>query len=158
MLKDDVLIRLSASAVVQRLADGRFLIVEEVINGRVVLDIPGGTWEDGETLLQTVVREAAEEAGITFQSINYLGCFITHYTSNSGRSVCNVRAAFCGAMGEAVATVSRDPSTQAVHWMSLEELEANLAQLRSSATLRCIRAYLSGRRFPLDYCNEEIDL
>lgn len=143
-------IRLSASALVQRLTDQRFLIVEELIGGRAVLDLPGGTWETGETLLQTVVREAAEEASIAFQPVSYLGCFITHYTSTAGHRVCNVRSAFYGTIGAAASVVARDPSTKAIHWMSFEELEANLAQLRSSATLRCIRAYLSGRRFPLD--------
>lgn len=152
------MLRLSASALVQREPDQRFLIVEELIGDRIVFDLPGGTWESGETLQQTAVREAAEEAGIIFQPVSHLGCFITHYTNTAGLRVCNVRAAFCGTIGEAASVVERDPSTKAIHWMSLKELEDNQDQLRSSATLRCIRAYEGGRRFPLEFCDEAIDL
>jgi phosphatase NudJ len=77
-------IRLSASAVAQRDTDGRFLFIEESIGGRLVLDILGGTWEQGETLQETCIREAAEEASIQFIPMHYLGCFVTEYTNGRG--------------------------------------------------------------------------
>jgi phosphatase NudJ len=77
-------IRLSASAVAQRDTDGRFLFLEESIGGRLVLDILGGTWEQGETLQETCIREAAEEASIQFIPMHYLGCFVTEYTNGRG--------------------------------------------------------------------------
>ena len=41
--------------------DARFLLVEERIRGRLVLNQPAGHLEDGESLLEAVVRETLEE-------------------------------------------------------------------------------------------------
>lgn len=151
------LIRLSASALVYRDADQRFLIIEEVVNDRVVLDVPGGTWETGETLLDTSIREAAEEASIQFVPQHYLGCFVTEYTSARGQRVCSVRNTFAGVLGNQTPDIPRDSSTQAIYWMNLVELLYSHQRLRSSAPLTCIQAYLKGRLLPLDFCDQTID-
>ena len=41
--------------------DGRFLVVEERINRRLLFNQPAGHVERGETLLAAVVRETSEE-------------------------------------------------------------------------------------------------
>ena len=46
---------LTVAAIVER--DGRFLLVEERINGARVLNQPAGHVEDGEALLAAVCRE-----------------------------------------------------------------------------------------------------
>jgi 8-oxo-dGTP pyrophosphatase MutT (NUDIX family) len=40
--------------------DGRYLVVEERINRRLVINQPAGHVERGETLLEAVVREVRE--------------------------------------------------------------------------------------------------
>ena len=45
----------TVAAVIER--SGRFLLVEERIRGRLVLNQPAGHLEDGETLLEAVVRD-----------------------------------------------------------------------------------------------------
>ena len=45
----------TVAAVVER--DHRFLVVEERISGRLVLNQPAGHLEDGETLVEAVIRE-----------------------------------------------------------------------------------------------------
>ncbi len=150
-------IRLSASAVVQRDTDGRFLFIEESIGSRLVLDIPGGTWEHGETLQETSVREAAEEASVQFIPEHYLGCFVTEYTNGRGQLVCSVRTAFSGLIGADTPKIPRDPSTKAIYWFNLDEIQINQNRLRSSATLRCVQAVLNGRLFPLDFCDQAVD-
>lgn len=151
------LIRLSASAIVYREADERFLIIEEMVNDRVVLDVPGGTWEAGENLVETSIREAAEEASIQFVPQHYLGCFVTEYTSTRGQRVCSVRNAFAGVVGSQTPDIPRDLSTQAIYWMNLGELLYSRQRLRSSVPLRCVQAYLKGRLLPLDFCDQTID-
>lgn len=150
-------IRLSASAVVQRDSDSRFLFIEESISNRLVLDVPGGTWEHGETLQETCIREAAEEASIQFIPEHYLGCFVTEYTNGRGQPVCSDRTAFSGLIGANAHPIPRDPSTNAIYWLSLDEILANQHRLRSSATLRCVRAVLNGRLFPLAFCDQAVD-
>ena len=49
----------TVAAVVER--DGRFLMVEERIAGRLVLNQPAGHLEDRETLVEAVIRETREE-------------------------------------------------------------------------------------------------
>ena len=44
-------------------ADGRFLVVEERINQRLVLNQPAGHLEQGESLFAAAAREALEETG-----------------------------------------------------------------------------------------------
>lgn len=150
-------IRLSASAVVNRDTDGRFLLIEESIGGRLVLDVPGGTWEHGETLQETCIREAAEEASIQFIPKHYLGCFVTEHTNGIGQLVCSVRTAFSGLVGAETPQTPRDPSTKAIYWLNLDEILANQHRLRSSATLRCVQAVLNGRLFPLAFCDQAVD-
>ena len=47
--------------------DGRFLMVEERISGRLVLNQPAGHLEDGETLVEAVIRETREETAWRFR-------------------------------------------------------------------------------------------
>src|SRR3546814_11400248 len=49
------------ASIVER--DGRFLIVEERINGASLLNQPAGHWERGETLVEGAILEALEETG-----------------------------------------------------------------------------------------------
>ena len=150
-------IRLSASAVIRRSIDNRFLLVEELVNHRLVLDVPGGTWEIGETLIETSLREAAEEASVIFTPEYFLGSFTTEFMSSSGKRVCNVRMGFAGSVDADPSQVPRDPSTKAIHWLDLEEIKSNQDRLRSSATLRCVQAFANGRVFPLDFCDQAAD-
>lgn len=150
-------IRLSASAVAQRDTDGRFLFIEESIGNRLVLDVPGGTWEHGETLQKTCIREAAEEASIQFIPKHYLGCFVTEYINVRGQPVCSVRIAFSGLIGADTPQTPRDSSTKAIYWLNLDEILANRHRLRSSATLRCVQAVLNGKLFPLAFCDQAVD-
>ncbi|MFM2287453.1 MAG: hypothetical protein RL684_596, partial [Pseudomonadota bacterium] len=50
---------ITVAAIVER--DGRFLCVEERINGRLVLNQPAGHVEPGEDFIAAVMRETLEE-------------------------------------------------------------------------------------------------
>jgi len=50
-------------------SDGRFLVVEERINQRLVFNQPAGHVEHGESLLNAVVREVREDVRDTVRSL-----------------------------------------------------------------------------------------
>ena len=48
---------------------GRFLVVEERIRGRLVINQPAGHVEDRESLLAAVIRETREETAWLFEPL-----------------------------------------------------------------------------------------
>src|SRR6185312_11780687 len=133
----------TVAALVQRA--GRFLIVEERIGGRLVLNQPAGHVEEGESLRAAVIRETLEESAWHFEPEALLGLYL--WRSPSGRST--LRIAFTGSVGAHEAQRRLDPPVLAAHWLSRSELEARRAQLRTPLVLRCIDDFLSGQRLPL---------
>ena len=59
---------LTVSAVIER--DGKYLMIEEVASGAVVLNQPGGHLESGESPEEAVTREVLEETGHAVDKIN----------------------------------------------------------------------------------------
>jgi len=149
--------RLTAAAIIQR-SDGYFLFVEEPSQGRFVFNQPSGTWEPGETLPQTASREAAEEAGVIFQPTSFLGMFVTHHRNSSGVNVCSIRAAFAGEILPGAPGVPRDPTIIRSVWMSYDEIMQHRERHRSSAVMRCLDVFQSGKLLPMESLNEMDDV
>ena len=76
--------------------DGRFLFVQERAARRVVLNQPAGHLEDGESLVEAVVRETREETGREFLPDAVTGLYL--WQGPAGRTV--LRIAFAGRVGE----------------------------------------------------------
>ncbi|MGH8301480.1 MAG: NUDIX domain-containing protein, partial [Steroidobacteraceae bacterium] len=74
-------------------ADGRFLVVEERIDGRLVINQPAGHVEPGETLLGAVVREVREETAWLFTASELIGVYLWRHPG-TGRTT--KRFAFSG--------------------------------------------------------------
>jgi 8-oxo-dGTP pyrophosphatase MutT (NUDIX family) len=134
----------TVAALVER--EGRFLIVEERIRGRLVLNQPAGHLEANETLLQAVARETLEETAWHLTPLALLGVYL--WPSPRGHTT--LRFAFIGEVDRFEAERTLDPPVIAAHWLTLGELERRRQQLRTPLVLRCIGDYLSGRRLPLD--------
>jgi 8-oxo-dGTP pyrophosphatase MutT (NUDIX family) len=133
----------TVAALVER--DGRFLLVEERIGGRVVFNQPAGHVEDGESLSAAVVRETLEETAWHFHPEALLGLYL--WRSPRGHST--LRIAFVGSISAHEPQRSLDPPVMATHWLSRDEVIERSAQLRTPLVLRCIDDFLSGRRLPL---------
>ena len=127
--------------------DGRFLVVEERINRRLVFNQPAGHVERGETLLAAVVREAREETAWRFEPRALLGVYLWR-NPTSRRDI--LRFAFAGHVTDHDAAQELDRGIIRTHWLTRSELEARQERLRSPLVLRCVHDYLSGRRSPLD--------
>jgi len=126
---------------------GRFLTVEERIKGRNVFNQPAGHVEDGETMIEAVIREAREETAWRFTPEAFLGVYLWRYP-DSGRYT--LRFAFTGTVRDHDSAQPLDRGILRTHWLSRSELLEREAQLRSPLVLRCVDDYLTGRRLPLD--------
>jgi 8-oxo-dGTP pyrophosphatase MutT (NUDIX family) len=133
----------TVAAVIER--DGRFLLVEERIRHRLVLNQPAGHIEDGETLLDAVIRETLEETAWQFTPEALLGV----YQWRSVRGHTTLRIAFIGSVHGYDADRALDAPIVTTHWLAHEEIAQRAARLRTPLVLRCIRDYLDGRRLPL---------
>ncbi len=133
----------TVAAVAER--DGRFLLVEERIRGRLVLNQPAGHLEEGESLLQAVVRETLEETAWNFQPQWLLGVYLWR----SQRRHTTLRFAFIGTAGHFEPGRTLDPPVVATHWLTRAAVAAQSDRLRTPLVLRCIDDYLGGQRSPL---------
>lgn len=134
---------LTVAAIIER--HGRFLFVEERDGeGPRVLNQPAGHVEPGESLLDAVVREVREEAGLPFTPETLVGIY--QLRAPNGKDYC--RVCFAGTVpGDALAR-PEDPDILDCHWLTREEAASRA--LRSGLVLRCLEDHLAGRRLPLE--------
>jgi len=135
----------TVAAVVVR--DGRFLLVEVLIGGRLVLNQPAGHLEDRETLVEAAIRETREETAWRFHPEALVGTYLWRNPLN-GRSF--LRFAFCGEVEDHQPQQPLDTGIVRTLWLSAAELQAQPARLRSPLVMRCIEDFLQGRRQSLD--------
>lgn len=135
----------TVAAIVER--DKRFLMVEERIAGRLVLNQPAGHLEDGESLIDAVIRETREETAWRLEPRALVGIYLWR-NPQDGRSF--LRFAFCGTVDDHQPAQPLDTGIVRAVWLSHEQLRAQESRLRSPLVLRCLEDYLLGRRLPLD--------
>ena len=130
---------------------GRFLLVEESIDGRHVLNQPAGSVEPSESLIAAVIRETLEETAWHFEPEWLLGIYPWRPPHGTGTTL---RFAFTGRLhGHEPARVLDEPVV-AVHWLRREELLQPPLPLRTPLVMRCIDDYQAGRRLPLTAIND----
>ncbi|MHB1871633.1 MAG: NUDIX hydrolase, partial [Steroidobacteraceae bacterium] len=114
---------------------GRFLLVEERIQGRLVLNQPAGHLERGETLLEAVVREVREESAWRFTPVWLLGVYLWRAP---GTPRVYKRFAFTGTVSDHRPDQPLDTGILTTHWLTQAEIRTRAAGLRSPRVLRCI--------------------
>jgi phosphatase NudJ len=139
----------TVAAVVER--DGRFLMVEEMTREGLRLNQPAGHLDPGESLVQAVVREAAEETAVAVEPRSLVGIYMSRYRhERSGIDNTYLRFAFaCDAIGSDPQRALDEGIVRAC-WMTPEEIRAQRVAHRSPLVLRTLDDYLAGRRAPLD--------
>lgn len=136
---------MTVAAVVER--DNRFLMVEELVDGRPVYNQPAGHLEDGESLREAVVRETLEETAGRFVPEAVVGVY-RWVEPTRGRTY--LRACFSGRCSGFDQGRELDAGIRRSVWMDPDELRRAGPALRSPLVLRCIDDYLSGRRYPVE--------
>jgi 8-oxo-dGTP pyrophosphatase MutT (NUDIX family) len=127
----------------------RYLLVEERIDGRHVLNQPAGHVDSGEGVLSAVVRETLEETGWQVEPEAVLGIHQLilpqiHY----------VRIAIQCRPLRHDPDRPLDAEIIRPHWLTREQIARHELPCRSPLVLRCIDDHLAGRRFPLELMAE----
>ena len=139
----------TVAAVIER--GGRFLFVEERIDGRLVLNQPAGHLDPGESLVAACRREVLEETAHAFEPRALVGVYRWHYAA---KDVTFLR--FCFA-GKILGTEQRplDKEIVRLHWLTPAELATRRSEHRSPLVAKCVTDFLAGRRFPLELLSPE---
>ena len=132
-------------------ADGRLLLVEESVGGRLVLNQPAGHLEPDESLVEAALRETREESGWDVRLTAFVGAYQWKAPAgDAGRDRHYLRFAF------AAEPVAHDPARPLdtgiarVLWMTPDELRAASARHRSPLVWQAVDDHLGGRRHSLD--------
>jgi 8-oxo-dGTP pyrophosphatase MutT (NUDIX family) len=136
---------LTVAAIVER--NGEFLLVEERVGNRMVINQPAGHVERGEQLLAAIIRETLEETAWTFVPHALVGVYLWDHLD---RQRSYLRFAFTGELTSHDPLRPLDRPIERTLWMSQEQLRAHASQLRSPMVMSCIDDYLAGQRYPLD--------
>lgn len=135
----------TVAAVIER--DGRFLLVEENADGGLVLNQPAGHLDEGESLIDAVVRETLEETAWHFQPDALVGVYRwPHPTKN----VTYLRFAFTGRALRQEPNVKLDDGIVQALWLTPDAIRSERQRHRSPQVQRCIDDYLAGQRYSLD--------
>ena len=130
---------------------GKFLLVEEMAEGRAVYNQPAGHLDPGETLLAAVRRETLEESAWTIEPESLIGVYLL---APPGTHTTYLRFCF------QARAISHDPTraldTEIIRalWLTRSELAAAVDKHRSPLVLRCVDDYLAGKRYPLSLIHD----
>ena len=141
---------MTVAAVIER--GGKFLFVEEAIDGRRVLNQPAGHLDPGESLIAACRREVLEETAHAFEPRALVGVYRWHYAA---KDVTFLRFCFTGGASAQDPARTLDQEIVRLHWLTPAELEARRAEHRSPLVAKCVADFLSGRRFALDLLSPE---
>jgi 8-oxo-dGTP pyrophosphatase MutT (NUDIX family) len=135
----------TVAAVIRR--DGRYLLVEEETAEGVRFNQPAGHLEDGESLLEAVVRETLEESRYVFRPTSLVGIY--QWPRPQG-DITYLRFAFTGEIVGEEKDRRLDDGIIAPRWLTLDEVKASAARHRSPLILQCIEDFAAGKSYPLE--------
>ncbi len=137
----------TVAAVIQR--DNTFLMVEEKIEGDIVINQPAGHLDDNESLTSAVIREVQEETAWTFQPQGIIGIYRWQHPSKTHT---HIRTTFFGTVSDHNPEQPLDSPIIRAIWLTRDQLlDSNL---RSPMVVRCIDDYLNSRQYPLEILHE----
>jgi 8-oxo-dGTP pyrophosphatase MutT (NUDIX family) len=139
----------TVAAVIER--DGRFLFVEELQDGRRVLNQPAGHLDPDETLIAACAREVMEETAHRFQPAGLVGIYRWHYKP---AEVTFLRFCFSGKI-LGTENTPLDKEILALHWLTPTELKRQSAMHRSPLVQQCLDDYLAGNNFPITVLSKD---
>lgn len=132
--------------------DGRLLMVEEQVRGRLVLNQPAGHLEPDESLLEAARRETLEETGWQVEPTAFIGAYQWKApdVSAGGSGQHYLRMAFAADPIRHDPERALDEGIVRALWLSPGELSAEAPRHRSPLVWRVVEDFLAGRRHPLD--------
>lgn len=136
----------TVAALIER--EGKFLLVEERINGVLKLNQPAGHVDQGESIVQACVREGLEETGYHIRPTALVGIY--QWTPPERAELTYLRFAFAAEVTGEVAGYQLDTGIERPVWLTYDEIVARREMHRSPLLLACIDDFVAGKRYPLD--------
>jgi 8-oxo-dGTP pyrophosphatase MutT (NUDIX family) len=130
--------------------DGRLLMVEETVQGKLVLNQPAGHLEPDESVLEAAMRETFEETAWRVEIQAFIGAY-QWKAPETGRHY--LRFAFAASPLEHIANQPLDDGIVQALWITPTELQAQTARHRSPMVWKVVEDFLAGQRFPLSALN-----
>jgi 8-oxo-dGTP pyrophosphatase MutT (NUDIX family) len=133
--------------------DGRLLVVEEQVRGRVVLNQPAGHLEPDESLLEAARRETLEETGWHVEPSAFIGAYQWKSPDDSGPDGTGrhyLRMAFAAEPLRHEPERALDEGIVRVLWLTPDELARESLRHRSPLVWRVVEDFLAGQRHSLD--------
>lgn len=131
----------------------KFLIVEEVDQGKVVYNQPAGHVESGENLIAAFKREVLEETGLDV-SPDYISGIYYHYREDLNLHF--LRFCFVAELDECAETHPQDSDILQALWLTKDELLAKGDKIRSPLVIECLNDHLNGNNYPLEILKTNI--
>ena len=129
----------------------RFLLVKERAKSsdQIVFNQPAGHIEEGESIIESVIRETREETCRHFEPKSLIGLY--RLPAENGKTY--IRYTFFGDISDIDESLELDPDIISTHWLTIDEVR-NHDSLRSPLVLTCLDDYLDGKHYPLDILKE----
>jgi len=137
------------AAVIER--DGKFLLVEEEADGKLVINQPAGHLDPGESLVNAVMRETLEETAWHIEPTALLGIYRWPHPA---KDITYMRFAFVARAVRHEPERPLDKEIRRALWMSESEVRSAQPRHRSPQVQRCLDDYLTGICYPLDILRE----
>lgn len=144
--------RATVAAIIVRPIDGsvdgpaQYLMVEELIDGKIQLNQPAGHIENNENIINAVKRETLEETAWDFIPQGLTGIY--QWSSPAGISF--IRLCFYGHCNKHHPQQALDSDIIRALWLTHEQIVARTDCHRSPLVNDCLNDYLSGSRHALD--------
>jgi 8-oxo-dGTP pyrophosphatase MutT (NUDIX family) len=135
----------TVAAVMER--GGRFCIVEEEADGRLVFNQPAGHWEANETLAEACAREALEETAHRFRPTSLVGVYRWRHAA---KDITFLRFTFVGELLGEEPGRALDKEIRRVLWLTPDEIRALAPRHRSPLVMACVEDCVAGCRYPLE--------
>lgn len=122
--------------------DGKFLIGRDDRKGVDIWGVPGGYWENGETLIEAGKREVFEESGIMCKNLVFV-CNYEFFREDKGVSFVSI-----GYIADYISGKPRDDNKEGrLGWQWLDRDEALKMNLYPACRV-LIETYLNTRKSP----------
>lgn len=125
--------------------EGRLLLVEERIDGELVLNQPAGHLEPGESLAEAALRETLEETGWEVELTAFIGTY--QWTAPDGTPFLRFSYAARPLRHDPLRPL--DTGIERALWLQPGELLAARQRLRSPLVWQVVADFLAGQRHPL---------
>ena len=132
----------TVACVVER--EGRFLMVEERVQGRLVVNQPAGHLDPDESLVEAAVRETLEE---TAWRVRPIGLVAVYQWRNPDDGAAVVRFTFAAEAQQHEVGRPLDQGIERALWLSEAELMSGRHALRTPMVLESVRDFR--RRAPI---------